>query len=49
MTKKLMVGIVVIIVILSFFIGCKKTEEPKEAVKVGAIPVSYTHLRAHET
>ena len=37
MTKKLMVGIVVIIVILSFFIGCKKTEEPKEAVKVGAI------------
>jgi branched-chain amino acid transport system substrate-binding protein len=37
MTKKLMVGILVILIILSFFIGCKKTEKAKEAVKVGAI------------
>jgi len=37
MTKKLMVGILVILIILSFFVGCKKTEKAKEAVKVGAI------------
>jgi len=37
MTKKLMVGILVILIILSFFIGCKKTEKAKETIKVGAI------------
>jgi len=37
MTKKLMVGIVVILVILSLFIGCKKKEEAKAPIKIGAI------------
>jgi branched-chain amino acid transport system substrate-binding protein len=37
MIKKLMVGIVVILVVLSLFIGCKKKEEVKEPIKVGAI------------
>jgi branched-chain amino acid transport system substrate-binding protein len=36
MTKKLMVGIAVILMILSLFIGCKK-EEVKAPIKVGAI------------
>ena len=37
MTKKLMMGIVAILVILSLFIGCKKKEEVKEPIKVGAV------------
>jgi branched-chain amino acid transport system substrate-binding protein len=37
MTKKLIVGIVVILMILSLFVGCKKKEEAKEPIKVGAI------------
>jgi len=37
MTKKLMLGIVVILMILSLIIGCKKKEEVKEPIKIGAI------------
>jgi branched-chain amino acid transport system substrate-binding protein len=37
MTKKLTVGIVVILVILALFVGCKKKEEVKAPIKVGAI------------
>jgi branched-chain amino acid transport system substrate-binding protein len=37
MIKKLMVATVVILTIISLFIGCKKKEEVKEPIKVGAI------------
>jgi branched-chain amino acid transport system substrate-binding protein len=37
MMKKLMVGVLVILIALSLFVGCKKKEEPKEPIKVGAI------------
>jgi branched-chain amino acid transport system substrate-binding protein len=37
MMRKLSVGILVILMILSLFFGCKKKEEAKEPIKIGAI------------